>query len=124
VREGMRADLLLLDGNPLEDVVAFRQNRGVMANGFWLTRDKLDAALTTLAQVQSEADQDTQVSETAVRVAAEKAESLTQEGFVFDARMLTALARTLRAEGYGTSASRFETLADIPRAGPCAEPRP
>jgi imidazolonepropionase-like amidohydrolase len=124
VREGMRADLLLLDGNPLEDVVAIRQNRGVMAHGFWLTRDKLDAALTTLAQGQSEADQDTQVSETAVRVAAEKAESLTQEGFVFDARMLTALARTLRAEGYGTSASRFETLADIPRVGPCAEPRP
>ncbi len=56
VREGMRADLLLLDSNPLEDVVAFRQNRGVMARGFWLTRDKLDAALTTLAEVQSEAE--------------------------------------------------------------------
>jgi len=124
VREGMRADLLLLDSNPLEDVVAFRQNRGVMARGFWLTRDKLDAALTTLAEVQSEADLDTQISGTAVRVAAEKAESLTQQGFVFDARMLMALARTLRAEGFGTSASRFETLADIPRVGPCAEPRP
>src|SRR5207253_8542048 len=80
---------------------AFRQNRGVMARGFWLTRDKLDAALTTLAEVQSEADLDTQISGTAVRVAAEKAESLTQQGFVFDARMLMALARTLRAEGFG-----------------------
>jgi hypothetical protein len=99
VREGMRTDLLLLDSNPREDVVAFRQNHGVMARGFWLTRDKLDAALTTLAEVQSEADLDTQISETAVRVAAEQAESLTQEGFVFDARMLMALTRTLRAEG-------------------------
>ena len=124
VREGMRADLLLLDGNPLEDVVVFRQNRGVMAHGFWLTRDKLDAALTTLAQVQSEPDQNTRVSETAVREAAEKVESLIQDGFVFDARILTALARILRAKGYGSSASRFETLADIPRVGPCAEPRP
>ena len=124
VREGLRADLLLLDSNPLEDVVAFRQNRGVMARGFWLTRDKLDAALTTLAEVQSEADLDTLISETAVGVAAEQVESLTQQGFVFDSRILTGLASTLRAEGYETSAARFETLADIPRVGPCAEPRP
>ena len=71
-----------------------------------------------------EADLDTLISETAVGVAAEQVESLTQQGFVFDSRILTGLASTLRAEGYETSAARFEILADIPRVGPCAEPRP
>jgi hypothetical protein len=123
VSEGMRADLILLDSNPLEDVAAFRRNRGVMAHGFWLARDKLDATLTTLAQVQSEFDENTLVSEAAVQLAAEKAESLTQDGFVFNARLLMMLAGTLRAEGLGSYASRFETLADVPRVGPCAEPR-
>ena len=124
VREGMRADLLLLDGNPLEDLGAFRQNRGVMAQGFWLTRDKLNVALATLAQVQSEAAQETQVSEAAVRVAAEKAEFLTHDGFVFDAAILSALARSLGTPEYESFASRLEALVDIPRVGPCAEPRP
>lgn len=124
VREGMRADLILLDGNPLEDVAVLRQNRGVMAHGFWLDRDRLDAALTTLAQAQSEPDQDTQVSDAAIREAVEKTESLTRDGFVFSARRLMGLARTLRGEGYGTYTARLETLADIPGLGPCAEPRP
>jgi len=124
VREGMRADLILLDANPLEDVAAFRQNRGVMAAGLWLDRDKLDAALNSLAQLQSERDADTEVSETAIHAAADKAESLGEDGFVFDPRFLMALARALPADRYGAYASRFERLADIPRVGPCAESRP
>ena len=43
VREGLRADLLLLDGNPLEDVGAAARPAGVMVNGRWYTAGELAA---------------------------------------------------------------------------------
>jgi imidazolonepropionase-like amidohydrolase len=42
VAVGQRADLLLLDGNPLEDVAAFRERRGVMLRGRWIPAADLD----------------------------------------------------------------------------------
>ena len=51
VAEGKRADLLLLEANPLEDVKHTRDIAGVMVRGHWLPRAELDAMLerTTLA---------------------------------------------------------------------------
>ncbi|MBR9989452.1 MAG: amidohydrolase family protein [Gemmatimonadetes bacterium] len=47
VAVGKRADLLLLDANPLEDITAIERNAGVMIDGRWLParmiRDRLDA---------------------------------------------------------------------------------
>jgi imidazolonepropionase-like amidohydrolase len=43
IREGLRADLLLLDRNPLEDVRAASTPIGVMVNGDWYSRDALEA---------------------------------------------------------------------------------
>ena len=43
VREGLRADLLLLERNPLEDVKAAAQPVGVMVNGDWYPASALDA---------------------------------------------------------------------------------
>jgi hypothetical protein len=45
-----RADLLLIDGNPLEDVRRLRRPAGVMVRGRWLARSQLDAMLAALAQ--------------------------------------------------------------------------
>jgi imidazolonepropionase-like amidohydrolase len=42
VREGLRADLLLLDRNPLEDVRAASEPVGVMVNGDWYSGDALE----------------------------------------------------------------------------------
>jgi imidazolonepropionase-like amidohydrolase len=42
VREGLRADLLLLDRNPLEDVRAASDPVGVMVNGDWYSGDALE----------------------------------------------------------------------------------
>ena len=39
VAVGMRADLLLLAGNPLVDIAAVREPRGVVLRGRWLARD-------------------------------------------------------------------------------------
>jgi hypothetical protein len=45
VRPGYRADLVLLDGDPVEDLGVLDRPAGVMARGRWLSRADLDAAL-------------------------------------------------------------------------------
>jgi hypothetical protein len=50
VREGARADLLLLDGDPEQDLAVLRTPAGVMASGRWFDRAALDAQLAALAQ--------------------------------------------------------------------------
>jgi hypothetical protein len=50
IAPGMRADLLLVDGNPLDDLGRLRRPAGVMARGRWFTRDELSTMLSALAQ--------------------------------------------------------------------------
>jgi len=45
VRVGARADLILVDGNPLEDLAPLKRPIGVMIGGRWLGRAQLDAML-------------------------------------------------------------------------------
>jgi imidazolonepropionase-like amidohydrolase len=42
VSVGQRADLILLESNPLEDVRATRQRLGVMSRGRWYSQGELD----------------------------------------------------------------------------------
>jgi hypothetical protein len=49
VREGLEADVILVDANPLEDVRSLRKLAGVMVRGEWLSRKELDAKLDELA---------------------------------------------------------------------------
>ena len=51
VAEGRRADLLLLEANPLQDVKHTRDIAGVMVRGQWLPRSELDAMLERTAVV-------------------------------------------------------------------------
>jgi imidazolonepropionase-like amidohydrolase len=48
VTEGKRADLLLLEANPLDDVTNAAKIGGVMVRGRWLTTDELEAMLDGL----------------------------------------------------------------------------
>ena len=48
VSTGRRADLLLLQANPLEDVKNVSKQVGVMVNGHWLTEEELQQQLTAL----------------------------------------------------------------------------
>jgi imidazolonepropionase-like amidohydrolase len=50
IEEGFRADLVLLERNPLEDIDHVRTRVGVMKRGRWLSADVLEAALGQLAQ--------------------------------------------------------------------------
>ena len=49
VAPGMRADLVLVEGNPLESLDALRDPAGVMVGGRWVSRDELRAGLEAIA---------------------------------------------------------------------------
>lgn len=48
VATGRRAELLLLEANPLEDVKNVSKRAGVMVNGRWLTEEELQQRLAAL----------------------------------------------------------------------------
>lgn len=50
VREGLSADLILLDTNPAESVEAMRNPAGVMLRGEWFDRETLDERLEAIAR--------------------------------------------------------------------------
>jgi imidazolonepropionase-like amidohydrolase len=49
VAAGQRADLVLLDANPLADVANVSRIAGVMARGRWVSRAEIDARLEAMA---------------------------------------------------------------------------
>lgn len=49
IEPGKRADLLLIEGNPLEDPARLRRPAGVMVRGTWLPRERLQEMLSRLA---------------------------------------------------------------------------
>ena len=49
VEVGKRADLVLLDGNPLADISNVARRAGVMVGGWWLSRAEIDRRLVALA---------------------------------------------------------------------------
>ena len=50
VEAGQRADLVLLEANPLEDLAHLTERAGVMIRGRWMPRAELDAGLAALAE--------------------------------------------------------------------------
>lgn len=53
VKEGQIADLVLIGGNPLEDLNAYRDPKGVMRAGTWLPKQKLEAMLERIAEANA-----------------------------------------------------------------------
>jgi Amidohydrolase family len=49
IRTGKRADFILVEGNPLEDLSSLKRLRGVMVRGTWLSREKLAEMLAPMA---------------------------------------------------------------------------
>jgi len=49
IAAGKRADLILLDANPLQDISNLERRAGVMVNGRWLPRAEIDRRLAELA---------------------------------------------------------------------------
>lgn len=51
VAPGLSADLILLDRNPVEDIKNMRTIAGVFNKGVWISKEKIDAELLRIAQV-------------------------------------------------------------------------
>jgi len=50
VQIGQRADLVLLEENPLVDIINSRKVAGVMIRGRWLSRDQIEHGLASLEE--------------------------------------------------------------------------
>ncbi|MGB3151157.1 MAG: amidohydrolase family protein [Maribacter sp.] len=50
VREGLTADLLLIDSNPLESLTALKQISGVFLKGEWISKVEIDEKLKVIAE--------------------------------------------------------------------------
>ncbi len=50
IAPGARADLVLLDGNPMEDLAALKEPAGVMYRGNWLSREMIEQELSEIAE--------------------------------------------------------------------------
>lgn len=55
IKIGNRADLLLLDANPLQYVANTRKIAGVMTKGTWIPNDEIQKTLETIAAKQQAA---------------------------------------------------------------------
>ncbi len=56
IAPGSRADLLLVTGNPIEDVEHLRELAGVMVRGNWISRADLDTRLESIADSHRQAN--------------------------------------------------------------------
>ena len=52
VAKGQRADLILVDANPLQDVDNIAKRSGVMVRGRWLPAAEIDKRLAQIAQAK------------------------------------------------------------------------
>jgi imidazolonepropionase-like amidohydrolase len=50
IESGKRADLVLLNANPLDDITNVSKIDGVMVNGRWFSRGDLDARLAEIEE--------------------------------------------------------------------------
>lgn len=50
IKEGMEADLILVENNPLEDLSHLRNPTGVMVRGRWLDREFIEEKLNSIAE--------------------------------------------------------------------------
>ncbi|MCY3488576.1 MAG: amidohydrolase family protein, partial [Bacteroidetes bacterium] len=57
ISEGARADLLLVDGNPLDDLAHLKELSGVMVRGNWLSRTDIQARLESIEESHSTPNQ-------------------------------------------------------------------
>ncbi len=96
IEAGKRADLVLLDADPLASTANLRHPAGVMVRGIWLDRTALDGMLGRLEEIYRKAGADTTPSEAQIDRLIASMESLGRIGWVFKDHQLETLAWLLR----------------------------
>jgi imidazolonepropionase-like amidohydrolase len=120
IRPGMRADIVLLDRDPLGDPLAYEHNSGVMARGRWLSREAIDGALAELAALYARNAVPRIATAAEADLLARRARNAAGRGFVFNPRVIAEAAAALRHAGRDAAADRLAALAVAPTSGACA----
>ncbi len=100
VTVGKRADLVLLEGNPLEDLTHLNRPSGVATRGRWLSAEDIAEILAAIADAYRLADSvalDDPPLVTDVEALVTRMEEMRSEGFIFRGFDLGELARLLTA---------------------------
>lgn len=124
IENGMRADLVLLEANPLEDIAAVTKNDGVMAHGLWLTRPDLDAALASLGKIYAEPDNTVSITPQTTGALLANLKALSKKGFVFAADEIDAASQASGSAGVAQRLTSLKAFAFTPTTWPCADIRP
>ncbi len=102
IEAGKRADLVLLDRNPLETAKHLRDPRGVMLRGIWLDPRAIRASVEALhTHTGPDAPSDAQVDALLKRM-----QALKDGGWIYRDEQLDELAQLLRAHGRAADAGR------------------
>lgn len=110
IGKGYRADFILLDRNPLEDLSALDRNEGVMANGHWLDRPSLDRAMAQLATIYADGRPLPPFSAGNAASLITRIAKAQSDGFVFDDGAMIHLADALRARHLVKLATKVDQL--------------
>ena len=114
IEPGKRADLLLVDHNPLETVRNLRAPRGVMLRGIWLDHVALDGIRNELKTIYARAGADTSLdapSPKQVDALLSGLSALLADGAILNGHALEVLAGMLKAKGRDADAERVASWA-------------
>jgi hypothetical protein len=118
---GKRADLVLLDKNPLLTVRNLRDPRGVMVRGIWLDHQKLASIRRELVAIYAAAGADKTLDDPSpaqIESLVAGMEALGAQGWIFNDHRLEELAGMLRVKGRNEDADRVTALFSTkPRGG-------
>ena len=120
IRPRMRADIVLLESDPLADPLAYERNEGVMARGRWLSREAIDGALAQLAALYARNAAPRAATSAEADQLVRRAAEAVGRGFVFNARVIAEAAAALRHAGRVAAADRLAALAVASTSGACA----
>lgn len=115
---GQRADLLLLDQNPLLTVRNLRDPRGVMVRGIWLDAATLASIRESVRTIYATAGADPTLdnpSPAQIDALVAEMEALGAKGWIFNDHQLEELAGMLREKGRPADADRMVALSTASR---------
>ncbi|HEX3111168.1 MAG TPA: amidohydrolase family protein, partial [Thermoanaerobaculia bacterium] len=113
IEVGKRADLLLLDKNPLLTTRNLRDPRGVMVRGIWLDHAKLAQIRQSIVSIYAKAGADKtldQPSPAQIGALVAGMQALGAKGWIFNDHRLDELAGMLRAVNRESDAAAIEKL--------------